>query len=67
MEDPIADLIKKDFFVKENVIGESYSLNINNNSPTCNLFLFYYFIILAAFLAKTKLVELGSNNHLRLL
>ena len=34
MNDPINDLIKKEFFVKENIIGDSYSLNINNASET---------------------------------
>ena len=36
MSDPINDLIKKDFFVKENIIGDSYRLDVNNSASTSN-------------------------------
>ena len=34
MKDPINELIQRDFFVKENIIGDSYCLNINSARAT---------------------------------
>lgn len=40
LNDPINDLIEKEFFVKENIIGDSYCLNINSASATSKDFFF---------------------------
>lgn len=32
--DPVEDLIRREFFVKSNLLSERYSLNINNALPT---------------------------------
>jgi hypothetical protein len=41
MKDPINELIQRDFFVKEIIIGDSYCLNINNASATSKTFFIY--------------------------
>ena len=34
--DPVEEIIKKDFFVRSNLLSERYALNINNALPTSN-------------------------------
>jgi hypothetical protein len=40
--DPVEDLIKKDFFVKSNLLSERFSLNLNNALPTSKIVLLIF-------------------------